>query len=70
MTSMSKKVNYLNTLFYKCNFGNCESQYNYHNSYCMSVVTIDHTSRAHYLQIIRGLNPSVIANRVYVQQVP
>ena len=48
-----------------CILDNCETYIYYPIYCCMPVVTTGHTSHARYLQVIRGLNTSVIINSVF-----
>ena len=63
MTLISKKCNF-SIIFFYSNSVNCERFINYPYSCCTLIVTINHTSQTPYLQVIRGLNTNVIANRV------
>ena len=64
MTSMFKKVRLIYA-FNIYNLGNCYTFIYYPTYCCIPVVMTDHTSHVRYLQVIRGLNTSVVINRVF-----
>ena len=64
MTSMFKKVRLIYA-FNIYNLVNCYTFIYYSKYCCIPVVMTDYTSHVRYLQVIRGLNPRVVINRVF-----